>query len=368
MLRRESPAELKTQTPEYSSLRMSSASGKAPAPSDLSPEPVVNHTLEITEQKLMDVVASDDGVHGKVKKVGMLSKETWMFPFSGEQVLENWLWDELLMKEHILESYDHDPQPPKAGLCNALFNPVYKFIFVRNPKVAGQALFAKFGRYCAKDMSLENAKESPNCMWTAEMIQNLGLKKLGYASWEELWADYTVVTLIRNPFDRAGSAYDYLLGRREEDSENCRAPSFEHFTATPYVLGVQDKVYGCQDYLHDLWHVQPQAPCLVDENENFAVDYIIRSEALDDDLQPFLDTVNANRFKGTPALEGGVMWINQGTLAQEATGGDKTAVDKLKKTKSRHVQKYTECGSTCVANVQDYYKEDFQTLKYPTAM
>jgi hypothetical protein len=47
----------------------------------------------------------------------------------------------------------------------------------------------------------------------------VGLPSLGYASFEQLWADYIVFTLVRNPFDRAGSSYDYILGRRKVSFE-----------------------------------------------------------------------------------------------------------------------------------------------------
>jgi hypothetical protein len=33
---------------------------------------------------------------------------------------------------------------------------------------------------------------------------------------DELWMDYTVFALIRNPYDRAGSSYDYVLSRRKQ--------------------------------------------------------------------------------------------------------------------------------------------------------
>lgn len=43
----------------------------------------------------------------------------------------------------------------------------------------------------------------------------VGHKELGYESWEQLWADYVVITTVRNPYDRAGSAYDYILWHRK---------------------------------------------------------------------------------------------------------------------------------------------------------
>lgn len=55
---------------------------------------------------------------------------------------------------------------------------------------------------------------TPNCLWRVSDITRIGLKKLGYESFEEMWADYNVLALVRNPYDRAGSSYDYTLGRR----------------------------------------------------------------------------------------------------------------------------------------------------------
>jgi hypothetical protein len=45
-------------------------------------------------------------------------------------------------------------------------------------------------------------------------MMRLGLSKLGYKSWEQLWAAYIVFAVVRNPYDRAGSSFDYLKMRR----------------------------------------------------------------------------------------------------------------------------------------------------------
>lgn len=55
----------------------------------------------------------------------------------------------------------------------------------------------------------------PPCLWRVTDIIRVGIHNLGYESLETMWADYTVMALVRNPYDRAGSSYDYVLGRRE---------------------------------------------------------------------------------------------------------------------------------------------------------
>lgn len=37
----------------------------------------------------------------------------------------------------------------------------------------------------------------------------------GFDTWQAMWRNYTVFALVRNPFDRAASAYDYIQSERE---------------------------------------------------------------------------------------------------------------------------------------------------------
>jgi hypothetical protein len=73
-----------------------------------------------------------------------------------------WSWDFTLGREDpdtgdvLLET----DQPPKAGLCTVLFNPIYKFIFIKNTKVAGTSVFLNFGGECMEPPTLETAKVS----------------------------------------------------------------------------------------------------------------------------------------------------------------------------------------------------------------
>lgn len=48
--------------------------------------------------------------------------------------------------------------PPKAGLCTVSFNPIYKFIFIKNTKVAGTSVFLNFGGFCGNNVPLETTQ------------------------------------------------------------------------------------------------------------------------------------------------------------------------------------------------------------------
>ena len=58
-------------------------------------------------------------------------------------------------------------------------------------------------------------QKGPPCTQWQQMVLAQGHDAFGYDSWASLWADYTVFATVRNVYDRAGSAYDYLLGRRK---------------------------------------------------------------------------------------------------------------------------------------------------------
>lgn len=212
----------------------------------------------------------------------------------------------------------------------------------------------------------------PPCLWRATDITRVGIKSLGYESLETLWADYTVMALIRNPYDRAGSSYDYILGRREvrplppacclccapclrrlstvrttdrrrheaiyasatcapaEDRErssappqrdlsarsvemrvcvqdragHCRDPKFEHFAARPYVIGLQDKIFGCGEAVHDFYHVEPQYTCLLDDADRLVVDHIVRCPhpTTQPPARGTCESVTANLWGGNDAI------------------------------------------------------------------
>ena len=62
----------------------------------------------------------------------------------------------------------------------------------------------------------------------------------------------------------------------QDRTNQCRDPPFAHFLARPYILGLQDMLFGCNEPIHDFYHVEPQSECLTDSAGQLAVDFIVR--------------------------------------------------------------------------------------------
>lgn len=53
--------------------------------------------------------------------------------------------------------------PPRAGTCRLMFNPMYKFIYIKAAKVGGTSFKNKFGGYCGGKQNLQDAQACSSC-------------------------------------------------------------------------------------------------------------------------------------------------------------------------------------------------------------
>lgn len=75
--------------------------------------------------------------------------------------LSEWMWQHAIgTSDGELHPLPRGAVPPKAAICTILVNPVYKFILVKNTKVAGTSVFLSLGGFCKAGISLEEAKVS----------------------------------------------------------------------------------------------------------------------------------------------------------------------------------------------------------------
>ena len=166
----------------------------------------------------------------------------------------------------------------------------------------------------------------------------------------------------------------------QDRSQACRDPSFAHFLARPYILGLQDMLFSCNEPVHDFYHVEPQHTCLEDESGKLAVDWLIRCarpaqrcfsvvnamtiwfwvhlaaaqqqqcthvplqltstfaapcvtctgslsqlsiacrvEQLQDDMDGLIESLNSQRLSGLPELDKHIGWDQKGPLAKDSS-------------------------------------------------
>ncbi|GMH44096.1 hypothetical protein BSKO_12030 [Bryopsis sp. KO-2023] len=311
-----------------------------------------------------ELVLSSGSVFGKVKKQGLPPIRYWYTP-DASQVLNKfsaWLSDELV----FLRRPTPQPGPPLSSSCTALVNEAYKFIFVKNPKTAGTSIFLFFGGLCS-----DANKNHTSCLRVLGHTEHSNTREKAALAWE----NYFVFTISRNPFSRAGSAYDYMLGLRPSEKRNgpCSDPPFSAFCKDPFVIGRQDRVFQCNqghDSIHDFYHVEPQHRCTTTRDGNLAVDFILRYENLQQDFDTLLGHLNRLRNPGLAELSGTLGWQQKGPLLKHRDdAGGETVEDSVvrspKNHSSGHLQKFVQNEGVCIDGISQYYRGDFDVFRFP---
>eukprot|EP01025_Chloroclados_australasicus_P045028 TRINITY_DN4909_c0_g1_i8.p3 TRINITY_DN4909_c0_g1~~TRINITY_DN4909_c0_g1_i8.p3 ORF type:complete len:218 (-),score=6.83 TRINITY_DN4909_c0_g1_i8:648-1301(-) len=175
---------------------------------------------------------------------------------------------------------------------------------------------------------------------------------------EQMWRDYFVFAVARNPFSRSASAYNYLLGRRRRTSGGnytgqCADPDFEQFCKAPYILGVQTRQHAClknQDQ-HDFFHVENQAQCYKTADGQIALDFVVSLENLESDFKQLTREI----IQHNGGAQDEYLFSISQELQQKQIGPQRGAYA---------VNMFTQCGQKCFEGIANYYDTDFQFFNY----
>lgn len=96
-----------------------------------------------------------------------------------------------------------------------------------------------------------------------------------YISREKV-GEYFKFCIIRNPYDRTYSAWNFVKNRYPYDDVN---DFVKHHLSNEFIFGRELVPMDCRV------HYRPQFTFIYDEDFNFNVNYIIRYEALNEDIQ-----------------------------------------------------------------------------------
>jgi hypothetical protein len=234
-------------------------------------------------------------------------------------------------------------------------HPVLALPQVRNTKTAGTSISVAMGMkenpYVCKinpPACYEKCIDKQVClqyMWDPEEIKRA-------------FAEYTVFTFVRNPWVRAISSWKHIHNRGLQPE--CRR-SFAHFAELPSSYGAMclaKKACCTQRFGWILEHTEAQAPCLFDCDGNPSVDFIGRTEHLQEDMRELIELINRRRPMGTPILK----HLDLPRLMV----GDERLIESSDPVALRqaYAELYMQSG-TAFEDVHSYFRQDFELLKFP---
>lgn len=174
--------------------------------------------------------------------------------------------------------------------CHALVNHKRKFIVVKHAKTGGTTLVRDLLEPQLCDI-LEKRKTNVKLTCERAMRKSPWIPLFSYnvSQRVHLWEEYLTVSLVRDPFSRAWSAFNYLDAKKYM--------SWDEFSSDPFkLIELVDK----KSKRGVAAHLQPQCPCTLDPNSGESLVNILLSTAdFDSGVKVLLEEIN----KRNPTLE-----------------------------------------------------------------
>ena len=172
-------------------------------------------------------------------KTQNLSRDPWLY--------NGTLWKDKTSVPPSLMADNIDIVPFNCSSpCHALVNHKRKFILVKHAKTGGTTLVRELLEPQLCDILEKHRRNKKlTCERAGKLSPWVSLFSYDVSRRIRLWEEYRTVSLIRNPFSRARSAFNYLNAEKYL--------TWEEFSINPTKL--VDSVAA---------HIQPQCPCTFD--------------------------------------------------------------------------------------------------------
>ena len=327
--------------------------------------PTLNNVVMAETHRVMTVFTEQEIPPirpGPQEKAGMVPEVYWKRDKSNvrKELFESWLFRYI---HHNLLVHPIVPYPT----CQVYINHEYKFIWIKGHKVGSTALREPLGWLCDDHWKIPPDAKFDHCshaMWRQSITTEDAVK---------YWREYFVFGVMRNPYDRFASAFEYI--RASASSGACEKEiqklSFENVCQDPYLHTLHCALGQCWCSTHHFRHFMPQTPCLLTESLLPAVDYLADISTLDADLEWILENINARRDKSLPALE-----LNKERFTRVNAHGNGTSAakqllleeeDHVVPTKGQppeYVQQLYRENPQCLERVGHFFHQDFVLLGY----
>jgi len=246
---------------------------------------------------LRAAVSGAPAVAGAVAKHGVPPSKYWHWERGDYLDREWWRWGNASVQA-LQRGHPSTPGVPPPG-CAVYINHLYRYIFVRNLFSAGTFFEDILGGECHNQLG-----DKPTCGYVlANEAANMDEERA-----KRLWQEYTVFTLVSNPWKRAAAVYQFLKANpaKRTGSATCVQHPWETFARDPNVFGRACQYHGCcrlpdnPAFEHQL--VMSDSRCATNLGHQSAVDYVVREDALAEDLPPLLAELNKNADAGAEEI------------------------------------------------------------------
>ncbi|GMH43386.1 hypothetical protein BSKO_11308 [Bryopsis sp. KO-2023] len=322
------------------------------------PPPSTSNTSTTVNPVPPTVIHSNPLMHGYLKKSGMPPDIQILRGFGGERVelYFRWLTDYFGGRRgggvEVMHPSMALGQNPGEG-CQVLINHHYKFIWIKGYKVGGTAARASLGNICGDRWKVPEDSSFEFCSSHLTDVLAFDVDKITtdmeHATLSEWWKDYFVFSVVRNPFSRFASAYEFSNKRMPE---KCKKPSFEESCSNPYSHVASCERCCPQEVYFHAAHFSNQSTCLFTQDGRPAVDFLGHTERLTDDLETILNEINNRKPSGLPELGLENIAKNSNKRHSQNDVGKNVYFDLFNRSKN--------CADEVVRN----YRQDFELLGF----
>lgn len=307
---------------------------------------------DFSYETIRRMLAEGSGMRGFQQKAGLVNPKYWEDSFRPERVraFSDWLNTTQSHPDWSEGAYSMHPPTPFPH-CQVYVNHHYKYIWIKGHKVGSTAMRGTLGWLCDDHWRVPKQANFSFCAKPYfAPAQRSSMEDI-----ERVWRDYFVFGVVRNPFTRFASGYEYISDRL---SKSCRKPFFNETCLDPYKHAKTCKFEHCCPWgsiRHHIRHFTDQSTCLFTDDGLPAVDFIAETEQLQDDTDIILDVINSRRDDDLPPLEQKEFFSN---INPDLKNGSTTRV-----VPEKYVKLYAE-SDFCIFSLLSIFAKDFRLLDY----
>lgn len=161
----------------------------------------------------------------------------------------------------------------------------HKFLYIAPIKCASSTLRAALKPYA--DISSDDYNDTPNSFYHNNWHASAKDLKIHFEDMGWDWDTYFKFSFIRNPWDRLVSGYNY----QKKVVHNKEKYGIDHLCYERYKKNTEHNCFNQWLRLKQLIHHTGAGSILVDEHDNYMVDYIGKVEKLQQDFDTLCDWI-----------------------------------------------------------------------------